>query len=155
MIKLNTILHIIKTFALIIGLMNQTVFSQKSTNESLDIPLVPWRIETFKRDTFPYTLLYGESADTIATKEIFVSDLGYRVQLGSTVNYYEALAIRDSAGTKFKEEIYLDYEQPNYKIRLGNFSDAESANASRHLARQSGFSDAWVIRTKIVVKKNK
>lgn len=84
------------------------------------------------------------------TKEQIV--FGFRVQLYSTPDYYAALSVRDEAGVKLSEDIYVDYEQPYYKIRAGNFTNREKAEEIKNLAKSIGYADAWVIQTKVLLK---
>lgn len=77
---------------------------------------------------------------------------GFRVQLYSTSDYYEAMAVRDEAGTKLGDDIYVDYEQPYYKVRAGNFTDRQKAEEARSLAKSFGYTDAWIIQTNVLLK---
>jgi hypothetical protein len=77
---------------------------------------------------------------------------GFRVQLYSTTDYYEAMAVRDEAGTKLGDDIYVDYEQPYYKVRAGNFTDRQKAEEARGLAKSFGYADAWIIQTNVLLK---
>ena len=77
---------------------------------------------------------------------------GFRVQLYSTTDYYEAMAVRDEAGTKLGDDIYVDYEQPYYKVRAGNFTDREKAEETRRIAKSTGYADAWIIQTNVLLK---
>ena len=92
-----------------------------------------------------------ESMVTAGSRETAV--LGYRVQLFSSTDYYEAIAKRNEAADKFTLEIYLDYEAPYYKLRLGNFVDKEKADELKNSVKADGFPDAWVIQTKVVIGK--
>ena len=112
----------------------------------------PWIIEprTYEVTIQPYT----EPAEVVVTssgKETSV--IGYRVQLISTTDYYEALEIRDSVSVRLSGEIYLDYEPPYYKVRAGNFIQRDDAEMKRAEAKQAGYPDAWIVRTKIIQKK--
>ena len=78
---------------------------------------------------------------------------GFRVQLFSTTDYYSAISTRNEALTKFTEEIFLDFEQPYYKIRVGNFTDKQKADELRIIARSIGYPEAWVIQTKVTINK--
>lgn len=82
------------------------------------------------------------------------SVMGYRIQLFVSTDYYEALTARDSAAARFSEEIYFDYEQPYYKIRAGNFTERQNADDLRNRAKVLGYSDAWVVQTKVNIKGN-
>lgn len=77
---------------------------------------------------------------------------GFRVQLYSTTDYYMALGVRDEASAKLNEDIYVDYEQPYYKVRAGNFTDREKAEEIKNLAKTLGYADAWVIQTNVLLR---
>jgi hypothetical protein len=97
-----------------------------------------------------YSFDYGRNALIREAKEYVA--MGYRVQLFVSTNYYEALTARDSAAVRLSDEIYFDYEQPYYKIRAGNFIDREKADEVRDRAKSLGYSDAWVVQTKVIIK---
>lgn len=78
---------------------------------------------------------------------------GFRVQLYSTTDYYMALGVRDEAGAKLLDDIYVDYEQPYYKVRAGNFTMRENAEEIKNIAKSLGYTDAWVIQTNVLLKK--
>ncbi len=77
---------------------------------------------------------------------------GFRVQLYSTTDYFIAMAVRDEAGSKLNEDIYVDYEPPYYKVRAGNYTVREQAEETRNLAKSLGYQDAWIIRTNVLIK---
>jgi len=109
-----------------------------------------WVIVKKKWDIKPYVDSAAiDSGLPSASKEAAV--LGYRVQLFSSADYYEVIAKRNEAADKFTQEIYLDYEAPYYKLRLGNFTDKEKADELKNSVKSDGFPDAWVIQTKVVV----
>lgn len=89
--------------------------------------------------------------DTSAVSEETV--MGYRVQIFHTDHYNLAITIRNDAMAKFQEEVYVDYESPNYKIRLGDFRRSEQAEELKEYAKTLGYPDAWVIRTKVIIRK--
>ncbi len=93
------------------------------------------------------------SGDTAASRgELAV--LGFRVQILTTTDYHRAMAVRDEALAKFTAEVYLDYEPPNYKVRVGNCINADDAEALRSEAKTLGFADAWIVKTKVIVRKD-
>ncbi|MBL7960647.1 SPOR domain-containing protein [bacterium] len=92
-----------------------------------------------------------DAADEKEMKEQIV--FGFRVQLYSTTDYYMALGVRDEAGSKLQDDIYVDYEQPYYKVRAGNFTMRENAEEIKNIAKSLGYTDAWVIQTNVLLKK--
>lgn len=76
--------------------------------------------------------------------------MGFRVQIFSSLQLGEAIKIKYEASSRFKHEVYLDYEAPAYKVRVGNFKDKEKADALSSVAQKSGYFDAWVVKTKVL-----
>ena len=78
--------------------------------------------------------------------------MGFRIQIKSTKNYDEAVEILKDAQAKFFHEIYLDYEPPYYKIRIGNFTQKLEAENLKSFSQEIGYADSWVVLTKVVIK---
>jgi hypothetical protein len=76
---------------------------------------------------------------------------GYRVQIYVTGEEFEARAIEEEALLQFDESVYLIFDPPNYKIRVGNCLTRTQANALREKAAKLGYRDAWVVRSKVLV----
>ncbi|MEC7820904.1 MAG: SPOR domain-containing protein, partial [Candidatus Neomarinimicrobiota bacterium] len=49
----------------------------------------------------------------------------------------------------YKNKIYIIFEAPNYKVRIGDFIDRKSAEEMRKKLSKKGHSTAWIIRSKI------
>ena len=47
------------------------------------------------------------------------------------------------------QKIYIIFEAPNYKVRIGNFIDRKKAENYRQEMIKEGHSSAWIIRTRI------
>ncbi len=77
---------------------------------------------------------------------------GYRVQLISTRNEEEARAVLRNAVLSFNEQVYREFHDPYYKIRVGDFKSRHDAARLQELAVQLGFKEAWVVRS--MVKKS-
>ena len=131
--------------------------SDNRFDESFD-PLTlndePWVIKKkFRRATQNSNVVpdsTGINLENDKTKELLV--FGFRVQLYSTTDYFIAMALRDEAGGKLNENIYVDYEPPYYKVRAGNFTEQEKAEDLKNLAKSLGYSEAWIIRTNVLIK---
>lgn len=80
---------------------------------------------------------------------------GFRVQICAVSNEDRAKEIQRDAILKFiNEEIYLIYDSPYYKVRIGNCLTRHDADRLQQLAVEKGFEDAWVVRTKITLEQN-
>ena len=77
---------------------------------------------------------------------------GYRVQISSVTMQEDADEIKLEAMLQFEEEnVYLIFEAPYYKIRVGDFEIRRNAEALQKTAVDLGYGDAWIIRTIITI----
>ena len=76
---------------------------------------------------------------------------GYRVQLFTSDVEFEARAVEERALLEFEENVYLIFDSPTYKIRVGDFTSRLDANALRKKAVGLGYRDAWVIQSRVIV----
>lgn len=78
---------------------------------------------------------------------------GYRVQICAVSDEEKARQVQRDAILKFvNEEVYLIYDTPYYKVRVGNCATRLEADQLQQFAVQNGFDDAWVVRTKVKTK---
>jgi hypothetical protein len=47
------------------------------------------------------------------------------------------------------DSVYVDFEAPNYKVRVGDFIDRNSAESLQQDLVQMGYNSAWILRTRI------
>jgi len=109
-----------------------------------DWPGTRERIEQIRSLKVHYASL-GDDAATGEPEEY--SAFVFRVQLASTSDYDEAIAIETRAASTFDEDIILHFDSPYYKIRVGKMNNREDAQALQQIAMENGFRRAWVIRT--------
>ena len=74
---------------------------------------------------------------------------GYRVQVAISENQEDLIDIKDSLEKVIKEKIYIQFELPNYKLRIGNFSSRKKAELYRNKIVRLGYRSTWVIPTLI------
>ncbi len=109
-----------------------------------DWPSSKARIEQIKSLKAYYTSV-GDDIDTVEISEY--SSFVFRVQLGSTNDYDEAIALETRAAQTFEDEIIMQFDSPYYKIRVGKMNNREDAQSLQQFAIQNGYRRAWVIRT--------
>ncbi len=109
-----------------------------------DWPSSKARIEQIKSLRSHYANM-GDNMDTVEVTEY--SSFVFRVQLGSTNDYDDAIALETRAAATFEEEIMMQFDSPYYKIRVGKMNNREDAQSLQQFAFQNGFRRAWVIRT--------
>lgn len=82
-----------------------------------------------------------------------VEKMGWKVQLFSTVDFYEADSVYLKAVEDFiDQEVVKVFNSPYYKIRVGNCVNRRSAEELLKQALELQYRDAWIIRTAIKVE---
>jgi len=75
---------------------------------------------------------------------------GFRVQICAVADEGKAMQVQRDAIIQFiNNEVYMDYHAPYYKVRIGNCVTRFEAEQLQQLAMKKGFTDAWVVRTKV------
>ena len=132
---------------ILIIISTSILFSQQKKikfdpNKLID-PTLNWPkiISPFNSDTL-------NSKETTFTDSIIIVE-GFRVQVLATRDRFNAEKLQSELGKKIKHKIYVIFEAPNYKVRIGNFIDRRKAENFRIELAKNGYSSAWIIRTKI------
>ena len=79
----------------------------------------------------------------------FIVVEGFRVQLLATRDRFSAERFQSELEKIYNKKIYIIFEAPNYKVRIGDFIDRERAEEFRKDLSNKGYPSAWIIRTKI------
>ena len=74
---------------------------------------------------------------------------GYRIQVAISQKENDLIDIKEQLELIIKEKIYIKFELPNYKLRIGNFDSRKKAEAYRNKVIQLGYRSAWVVPTLI------
>ena len=77
---------------------------------------------------------------------------GFRVQLLATKEASKAEQLQKKLLDNLNQNIYIVYEAPNYKVRIGDFIDRRKAENLRKEMIKEGYTSAWIIRTRIKPK---
>lgn len=77
---------------------------------------------------------------------------GFRVQLISTDSEADARECEQKALLDFKNNVYLIFDPPNYKVRIGDFQDRAQANEFKERAIRLGYVNAWVVQSRVLVQ---
>jgi len=77
---------------------------------------------------------------------------GFRIQLFATEKPLEMQAVREQLRVDFPDDkIYLSYDQPIYKFRLGDFETREEARRKLQEVTERGYRSAWIVPDRIVI----
>ena len=111
------------------------------------------KIKDFKDNppTFPKVIFQGIESD----KENDASSLlneeieGYRIQVATSTSEESLVSIQKNLEKLTNEKIYIIFELPNYKIRVGNYLTRKDAEVLLKKLSRNGYRYAWIVPTKI------
>ena len=79
-----------------------------------------------------------------------VMSRGFRVQILATTEKNNADEVARVARTRIPEPVYVVFESPYYKVRVGDFHDRALALELRDHLRAYGYDHAWVVTTTVM-----
>ena len=77
---------------------------------------------------------------------------GFRVQLFATQDIEKATLEKKEVEFGFAEDnvmVYIEFDSPMYKVRIGDCTTREDAEQLRELARRRGYPTSWIVKTKV------
>jgi hypothetical protein len=76
---------------------------------------------------------------------------GFRIQVILTQDIEQASRTRDDITKSFGDNaVYIVYDLPYYKVRVGNFAEREEAGESMKKLTGMGYKDVWIVPDKII-----
>ncbi len=94
----------------------------------------------------PGTLDAGEGW---TTPDVGASTYGYRVQIFATADEVRAKQVASEARSRFAEPVYVQYEVPLYKVRVGDCVTRGEVDALKERAVALGYDGAWIAETTV------
>ena len=91
----------------------------------------------------------NNDADLTVDTSFTNSVKGYRIQVAISQKENDLIDIKEQLELIIKEKIYIKFELPNYKLRIGNFDSRKKAEVYRNKVIQLGYRSAWVVPTLI------
>ena len=85
--------------------------------------------------------------DTSAMMEKKIN--GFRIQIFATQDREQAYLLKEEALQIFGKSdinVYIEFDAPYYKIRVGDCSNREDAGNVKNIARNKGYNKAWVVK---------
>lgn len=93
---------------------------------------------------------YDTPVKETQSKKLIGTQDGYRVLVINTDNLEDANQIKSEVYSKTDlNEVYIDFEPPFYKVKIGDFKDQKSAENMRFKLNQLGYKEAKVIKESI------
>ncbi|MFQ6009449.1 MAG: SPOR domain-containing protein, partial [Candidatus Zixiibacteriota bacterium] len=101
------------------------------------------------------SLFYAkESSVAIESPSTFntLNNQVYRIQIFTSQLYGEARRAMTIAEEIFDRTVFLDYEVPYYKVRVGGFAQRYEAEDYLSRVKAAGYPDAWVVVVNVAIK---
>ena len=101
--------------------------------------------------------VYGEpeppildaGTDSVSVEETIVQ--GFRIQIFASAKIDEAnLARQTAAEALSSDSLYVVYDPPVYKVRVGDYLSRFDANRALVAVIQRGYPDAWIVNDQII-----
>ncbi|MDP1675752.1 MAG: SPOR domain-containing protein [Bacteroidota bacterium] len=156
--------HLAIQLFVLLSACSAVIFAQSSTGlDSLYEPRKE-RLSTFERsfkpsfyDTEVYLYgkndsarIFGKAIDQLTSAPPETLQ-GFRIQILATNHFDEANTTRSTFSLTFPELwVYLVFEAPTYKIRVGDFSNRAEAKTLLEQFQSQGFKTAWIVPDRII-----
>lgn len=119
-----------------------------------DFDITPYQTEInieappIATDKLPSDVWYGYSNSSLENEKRIVGTTdGYRVQVLSTDDIDEANRIRAEVYEKTtRKEVYVIFEPPFYKVKVGDFTSKSEADNLRFKLNQLGYAESKVVQ---------
>jgi hypothetical protein len=79
-------------------------------------------------------------------EEIGQSSVLFRVQVFATKSFDEAQEFAANIEALFPEGVFVEYQMPYYKVRVGEFYEPDSGEEFLDNVKEMGFKNAWLVR---------
>jgi hypothetical protein len=74
---------------------------------------------------------------------------GYRLQIFESSSVEEANRTLRKFERSLKDSVYVVFEAPLYKLRLGNFVTKKEAEKQKAILNKKGYKNIWIVRSRI------
>jgi len=91
----------------------------------------------------------NDNSESVSDIDFTNSVKGYRIQIMISEDEKDLINVKQKLELIIKEKIYIKFELPNYKLRVGNFDSRKKAETYRNKVIQLGYRSAWVVPTLI------
>ncbi|MFC1606914.1 SPOR domain-containing protein [Candidatus Latescibacterota bacterium] len=78
--------------------------------------------------------------------------MGFRVQIGFFSQESDAQEFARKAESRIKDKVYIVYEAPFFRVRVGDYTKREEADDSVRYLKSIGYKRSWWIRTTINIQ---
>jgi hypothetical protein len=86
------------------------------------------------------------TVDTAAINEPFQPSVIFRIQVFASKSFDEAQEFARQIEPLFVDGVFVEYQMPYYKVRVGEFYYPEDGEIFLEDVKQMGFKNAWLVR---------
>ena len=76
---------------------------------------------------------------------------GYRIQLMASSSEETIRNKKKSIEKELRTDVYIVFDAPYYKVYIGNYTTRRAAERALNKVKQSGYSDAWIVKSKVFI----
>lgn len=85
-------------------------------------------------------------SDTLNRGEQIAQQVIFRVQIYASKSFDDAQQFAANIKPLFEQGVYVEYQMPYYKVRVGEFHNPEEGEAFLDQVKLAGFKNAWLVR---------
>jgi hypothetical protein len=126
-------------------------FDPLAQDRERPITIMPQEEDSNEVDSLHQDLEAADSADDLKGADRPGVTQGYRVQIYLSDSLREASRVLAEAREKFEDEVYLEYDAPYYKVRVGDCHTESEGEELLKIAQSLGYGEAWLVYTVISV----
>ena len=82
-----------------------------------------------------------------------IAPKGYRIQLMALSSMEAVREKKSIIEEDLQLKVYVDYDKPYYKVYVGDYIKRKHAEKALNEIKQSGYPDAWIVKSKVFVDK--
>ena len=144
------VMHYLKHFTALLVLSAGILWSQQEKPELILDPNTlkdpephwPMVLDNVLEEPAAWDSLFPLDTTAVVTE-------GYRVQVLATHSAQKADSLRLLLEEKIDDPVYVVFETPNYKVRVGDYLTRSQAEAQQARLAKMGYPNAWILRSRI------
>ncbi len=137
---------------------NNTLFAQDSLSQYPKKEKLEMYEKSFKPSSYEENFILPQKKETLTltfdTTTVALPETlqGFRIQITITKNFDEVSNLKTTLQNEFRDVwIYVVYDAPTYKLRIGNFVNRVEANLFLEKLHSMGYKEAWVVPDNVII----
>ncbi len=120
----------------------------------LRLPCPAFFVRPIEIDPKPYNPVQKQPETPVTAISSSAEQLvdGYRIQLYAGREQALARKVKAEVENRFQQSVYLIFETPQYKVRIGDFVKREDAGILLRELHKAGYRDAWIVASLVKIE---